>query len=281
MDSELSMTGLAPTADKPTSSVFFQNTNTSSPAQRWQLFSMPNSKYILRSAASGPDAYLGVRANTTAESTTGGTTAVIRKAASSGNEALWRIDPFNNGYFDMGNVANGTDWHLFVKDAGLMAMTSDIVGQQENQSFNFTKVTAIDDANFSEVQTPTATASPKPTEHASGGLSNPAKVAIIASICGVAMIALVVGMLLFLRRRRRRKHLAMIITTKAASTSEDEGPDPSESRRPLSKNHSEYPRYTHTAEQPQELESGQMQHPQELPVTQADPIELPVCMSPK
>src|SRR5262245_2414399 len=128
----LSMTGLHPNAPNTAAAVFFQNTNTTQRSQRWQIFPTVNNTYIIRSALSGPSTYLAVRANTTSESQTGGTTAIMRDVEAAGDEVYWKLSTFSNGGFSLKNAANGTDWNLFVKDAGTMAMTSNIQGQQDN-----------------------------------------------------------------------------------------------------------------------------------------------------
>ena len=148
----LSMTGLQPVANSPAAAVFFHTTNTSSPAQRWQIYPIENSSYIIRSQSSLGSAYLSVRANTTSESQNGGTTAIIRNASLASHESFWQTETFDNGLFPLKTVANSTKWNLFVKDAGLMAMTNDIAGQQKNQGFNFTRLGKIDDAAFSTIQ---------------------------------------------------------------------------------------------------------------------------------
>ncbi|KAF2651690.1 hypothetical protein K491DRAFT_665079, partial [Lophiostoma macrostomum CBS 122681] len=156
----LSMTGFRPTANSPTAAVFFQTTNTSSPLQRWQIYPIENSSYIIRSQSSLGSAFLSVRANTSSESQNGGTTVITRNASLASFESFWRIETFNNGLFPLKTVANGSDWNLFVKDAGLMAMTNDIAGQQKNQGFNFTRMGKIDDEAFSTIQTMTPSAIP-------------------------------------------------------------------------------------------------------------------------
>ncbi|KAF1954905.1 hypothetical protein CC80DRAFT_118553 [Byssothecium circinans] len=215
-----SMAGLKGDPQNTAAAVFFQSTNTSSPAQRWQIWHTDNDTYVLRSQASGPTGYLAVRANTTTESHTGGTTAITRQANVAGGEAFWKMNTFSNGGLGMGNLANGTDWGLFAKDEagnrGRMAMTNNIKGEQDNQSFKFKKIEKIDDPAFSTLQTPTAT--PQPTGGSSqspdspnttlptfSGLSTGGKVAIGASVGAVVLIALIIGLLFFQHRRRHKQ----------------------------------------------------------------------------
>jgi hypothetical protein len=148
---KLSMTGLKPAQGKDAAAVFFQTTNTSSPAQKWQLSASRDSSYILRSQASAGNAYLSVRENNTAQEELGGLTAIIRDAQEVGPEALWTIEPFGDGFFHLQNLANGSDWRLFGQGEGLLAMNQNISVQQPNQSFNLTRLGAIQDENF---QTP-------------------------------------------------------------------------------------------------------------------------------
>ena len=85
-------------------------------------------------------------------------------------------------------------------------------------------------------------------------------------------------MLLFLRRRRRGNKIAMAVAAKNSSITVDDGQGSLKPNYLPYEDHTAPPSYTyeHAIEQPQELESGQVLHPQELPCNQADPIELPV-----
>ncbi|KAF2737205.1 hypothetical protein EJ04DRAFT_488616, partial [Polyplosphaeria fusca] len=201
----MSMAAIQPGDISSTALVTFQDTNTSALIQRWQIWSTQGN-YVLRSAAN-PNTFLSVKSNTTAESTTGGTRGVIRKASNAAGDSLWNISPFNNGYFFMNNVANGTKWQLFAKDAGNMAMTSNIVGQQVNQSFNFTKVAAINDDRYSSIKTPTIdpTATTLPgsgtPDSNDGSLSTQASIGIGVGVGLAALIAILAGTIFLLRRR--------------------------------------------------------------------------------
>jgi hypothetical protein len=150
----MSMLGLHPNQDtgNTAAAVFFQITNTTKPSQRWQIWHIQDNTYVLRSEASGPKNYLAVRANTTTEREAGGTTAIIRRVDAAGKEAFWRLNPFSNGGFGMVNAANGTNWRLFAKDKGLMAMTNNVKGEQDNQSFQFKKLEKITNEKFSTLQ---------------------------------------------------------------------------------------------------------------------------------
>ncbi|KAF2492152.1 hypothetical protein BU16DRAFT_620563 [Lophium mytilinum] len=196
-------------------SVFFQVTNTSAPLQRWQLFPSKNSTYILRSQ-SGPQGYLGASAKPSTKSEQGGTTAIMSNHSIADNGVFWHVNTFHDGRSYLNNLANGTAWNLMVKSAGSMAMTSDIKGEQDRQSFSFTKLGAINDPKYSTIINPgdsTPTNHPSPsslpsqTSGHSSGLSTGAYAAIGASIAA-AIIAFVVGLLfLFRRRRRMQKHV--------------------------------------------------------------------------
>lgn len=63
---KLSMAGLRPSEGKDAAAVFFQTTNTSSPAQKWQISASRNNSYIFRSQMSTGNAYLSIRENNTA-----------------------------------------------------------------------------------------------------------------------------------------------------------------------------------------------------------------------
>jgi hypothetical protein len=213
-----------------TGTTFMRTTNTSDIEQRWQIFPAENGTYILRTQGSGENVYLHANEFPT-EDTLGRTAAGTINAKFAGEEVFWRIQPYDNGQFYLENVANGSAWHLFVKGSAFLAMTSNIAGKQQNQVFNFTQKGEINNSRFSTFKapallatatdisrsssatsTPTSqtTGSPLPastsnTTTSSNSLSSGAKIGIAVGVAAIALIAIIFGVLIFLRRRKSRK----------------------------------------------------------------------------
>ncbi|KAF2686252.1 hypothetical protein K458DRAFT_441817 [Lentithecium fluviatile CBS 122367] len=194
-------------------SVFYEPTNTTEGRQRWQLYPMNDTYYVLRSKEGGPDAFLGAMFSED-EKTPGQTRARMIRGDLSDDSVYWQISPWGDGTFFLTNKKNGTDWHLGrkLKD-GLIAMDSNTTSMPNGQRWSFQDVAAIKTTVFSTVDLPTASAtapsssgpadSSSSSNSNSGGLSTGAKAAIGASIGGIALIALIVLGLFLLRRRRR------------------------------------------------------------------------------
>ncbi|OCL13472.1 hypothetical protein AOQ84DRAFT_108680 [Glonium stellatum] len=227
---DLSMAGTI-LYDHGQGAVFFQVTNTTHPAQQWQIYPFNSSTYILRTKESGHDGYLCVAVYYNG-TTPGYTVPQVRNYTLTDDSMFWQITPWGDGTFYFTNAANGTAWHLDVLSNTLMSMSSNITAPQDGQRYSFTQLGAINDKAFSTINTPLATSIPtssttsgSPTGTApasatsasatntsssssSKGLSSGASAAIGASIGAVALIALIIVAWVLHRRRKRPVSLA-------------------------------------------------------------------------
>ncbi|EPE36514.1 hypothetical protein GLAREA_08677 [Glarea lozoyensis ATCC 20868] len=210
--------------------VFIQDTNLTSGGQQWQIFPFNETYHVLRTKDSGPTGYL--HASFSVDETTPGLTVPdMRDAEIQDDSMFWQIDPWGDGTFFMTNANNGSDWHLNVKDTGLMSLSSNVTQPQGGQQFNFGRLDAIDDVKYSSVilppsaseptQTPSpatsqtvpsptpsqTTPSPTPSStSSSNGLSSGAQAAIGASLGGAAAICFLILAFFLMRRRKRQKN---------------------------------------------------------------------------
>jgi hypothetical protein len=139
---------------KGSGSVFFQITNTSHPAQKWQVYGAPNNTYVFRSSEGGPRGYLTAHGSPVDKSTvnSGNTVPTLSVITMADDSMYWSIQPWGDGSFWMTNQANGSNWHLEKETTGLMTMSSNITKPQSGQSFEFKQLDKIDNAKYSTLQ---------------------------------------------------------------------------------------------------------------------------------
>jgi hypothetical protein len=131
--------------------VFLQNTNTTHYEQQWQVFPFNETYYVLRTRWSGATGYLHASFSED-ENTPGHTVPDMRGVKRQDNSMFWSIDPWGDGTFYLTNAANQSDWHLNVKDNGLMSLSSNITKPQDGQAFSFQELSGrVDDVKYSSV----------------------------------------------------------------------------------------------------------------------------------
>jgi hypothetical protein len=132
---------------------FMRISNDTDPEQLWQIWTYDSEHFVLRTAASGSEGYLGTQIGTSIESSenTGDTIPYVASSGRSDESSLWRINPWGDGTFFMLNDANGTDWHMYIESNGLLAMTSNITESNSGQSFIFHEIDSIDNDDFSTI----------------------------------------------------------------------------------------------------------------------------------
>jgi hypothetical protein len=131
-------------------SVFFQDTNLTSTEQQWQVFPFNDTYYVLRTKGSSSRGYLHATLSVN-ETTPGHTVPDMRGVERQDDSMFWQIEPWHDGTFFLTNAANQSDWHLNIKDNGLMSMSSNITKPQDRQSFSFATLGTIDDVRYSSV----------------------------------------------------------------------------------------------------------------------------------
>ncbi|KAF2112632.1 hypothetical protein BDV96DRAFT_602024 [Lophiotrema nucula] len=198
--------------------VLFEKANSSHTAQRWQFHEINSTTFVLRTQDGGADGYLAAFYNSN-ETTPGQTRPRMIKNTLADESVYWTVTPWGDGTFFLTNGANGTAWHLMRKVNGGLVLSSNLSEPHDGQRWTFKAwqgVNNVNNARYSTINLPfasaTGTAVPtngasttgSPTSSGSGGLSTGAQAAIGASIGGVALIALIVGLLWFLRRRKQK-----------------------------------------------------------------------------
>jgi hypothetical protein len=131
--------------------VFFEVANTTEWRQRWQLYAVNETSYVLRTREGGSDAFLAAMYSEN-ESTPGKTVARMVRGNISDDSVFWQISPWGDGTFFLTNKQNGTEWHLArkVKEA-LVAMDSNITSTPEGQRWGFEEVAEIENNAYSTV----------------------------------------------------------------------------------------------------------------------------------
>jgi hypothetical protein len=138
--------------DSLTGAVFYQETNTGTQGQSWQLYPHNSSVYLLRCKDGGPNRYLAAAAGKgdgEQSSITGYTVPIIANYNVTDDSMFWKIEPWGDGTYYFFNLANGSNWRLNVLDSGLMAMDSNITPAQSGEHFTFTSLSTIGDDGYS------------------------------------------------------------------------------------------------------------------------------------
>ena len=130
--------------------VYFIDTNTTLPTERWQFFPYNSTTYTIRCQDTGPDGYLGT-AYSANETTPGQTRPEMMNYTLTDSSMYWQITPWGDGTFYLINLANGTAWHLEVNPDTLMAMNSNFTKPQDGGSFSFTKLAPINNSAYSTI----------------------------------------------------------------------------------------------------------------------------------
>jgi hypothetical protein len=123
--------------------------------QKWQIFAIDETYYVLRSKEGRVDAFLGTMYSED-ETTPGNTSVRMVRGNVSDDSVFWQISLWGDGTFHMTNKRNGTEWNLTRKipGNGLVAMsntTSRPVGQQ----WSFEPIAEIQNDVFSTVNVST------------------------------------------------------------------------------------------------------------------------------
>lgn len=138
-------------SDGNAGAVFYQPTNTTQDRQRWQMYAVDETYYVLRSKEGGPDAFLGTMYSED-ETTPGKTRPHMIRGNLSDDSIYWQVKPWGDGTFFFTNKKNGSDWHL-AKKAGsdILALDSNITSQPKGQMWNFEKIADIRTNKFKNV----------------------------------------------------------------------------------------------------------------------------------
>ncbi|KAF1938082.1 hypothetical protein EJ02DRAFT_474625 [Clathrospora elynae] len=138
-------------ADRSVGTVYIAGEDTSKRNQRWQIFKLNSTAWILRSQAGGPNAYLGTF-YAEPEVTEGKTVPRIVRGDIADASVFWTIGSWGDTTWYFSNLANGTGYRLMLKPTGgYLAMSPNITAPQVGQKWQFDTITAINDQRYSSV----------------------------------------------------------------------------------------------------------------------------------
>ncbi|KAH7125507.1 hypothetical protein B0J11DRAFT_308006 [Dendryphion nanum] len=208
--------------------VYFNTTDLNRKINRWQLFGVNPTTYVLRTQEGGSNAYLGTKSETK-EDTPGRTQALMIRGDLADDSIYWTIQPWGDGTFYLYNIANRTSWHLN-KDSGSATMSSNITAPQNGQRFSLKPIKGaiVSEPSFSIINVPIPTVKSSATvssasfasststiasasgavESRLGGLSTGDKVGISVGIITIVGMLLVIVGILSWRRRKQKSQIA-------------------------------------------------------------------------
>jgi len=129
--------------------VFWESTNTTRERQRWQLYAVNETYYMLRTQAGGANAFLGAMFSAD-ETTYGNTTPHMIRGSKSDESVFWEVSPWGDGTFFITNKRNGTGWHLARKPSnGLAVMDLNTPSEPQGEQWNFEQVGEVQTDEFS------------------------------------------------------------------------------------------------------------------------------------
>lgn len=132
-------------------SVYFRKNDTKAPENKWQLYGINDTTYVLRSSKGGADGFLGTMFSPD-EDHPGRTRPRMVRNNVSDDSIFWHVSPWGDGTFYMTNDANKTEWRLR-KLGAKTVMDSNISDPQPGQRWSFQAMydAPIVDASFSTV----------------------------------------------------------------------------------------------------------------------------------
>jgi hypothetical protein len=136
--------------------VFFNNTvDLSAPRQRWQIYPINSTTFVLRSGEGGANAFLGTHfvAN---EETEGHTRPCMVRGDVADDSVFWHFGSWGDGMFWLENAQNGSAYHVERKANGIMAMSPNVTAPQNLQRWGFEGIEKIDDEAWSSVNVSSA-----------------------------------------------------------------------------------------------------------------------------
>lgn len=122
----------------------FISSNHSSAAQKWQLFPISHSFFLLRNKASGHNRFLPAQDNT----------SVPIFDDHTNSSTLWTIGAWGDGAFYFGNIASGVIRYLSIDHIDGVRMNPNISRYHGQRAFTFYRVDMINVSLFSEIPEP-------------------------------------------------------------------------------------------------------------------------------
>lgn len=127
---------------------FFTKTNHSDPRQRWQIYGINSTTFVLRTQEGGATLFLGSQG----ADKNGLISPLMLRGDVADASVFWQLGAWGDDTFYLWNGGNGTGYHLARTDTGIgICMNSSIAAPQNKQRWMFDGVTAIDDQAYSTV----------------------------------------------------------------------------------------------------------------------------------
>ena len=129
-----------------TGATCFIKTNPNGAAQRWQIFPINSTTFVLRTQEGGANAFIGTRA----ADDNGIISSLMLRGDVADESVYWGLGSWGDGTWFLWNGGNGTGYHLSRNGAGA-AMDNNITAPQNRQRWKFNGVARIDDEAYSSV----------------------------------------------------------------------------------------------------------------------------------
>lgn len=127
---------------------FFTKTNHSDPRQRWQIYGINSTTFVLRTQEGGATLFLGSQG----ADKNGIISPLMLRGDVADASVFWQLGAWGDDTFYLWNGGNGTGYHLARTDTGIgICMNNSIAAPQNKQRWIFDGVAAIDDQAYSTV----------------------------------------------------------------------------------------------------------------------------------
>lgn len=130
--------------------IFLNTTQTSLNTMRWQIYPINSTTYVIRCKEGGANAFVGTYF-VADEEDEGHTRARMVRGDIADNTVFWQFSNWGDDTWWLTNAQNGSDWHLNLKDNGLLTMSNNISAPQNGQRWSFGSIAKIDDKAYSSV----------------------------------------------------------------------------------------------------------------------------------
>ena len=130
--------------------IFLNTTQTSLNTMRWQIYPINSTTYVIRSKEGGANAFVGTH-YVPAEESEGRTRPRMVRGDIADDSVFWQFSAWGDDTWWLTNARNGSEWHLNLKQNGLLTMSNNISAPQNGQRWSFGSIAKIDDKAYSSV----------------------------------------------------------------------------------------------------------------------------------
>ncbi|KAJ4313079.1 hypothetical protein N0V94_007113 [Neodidymelliopsis sp. IMI 364377] len=131
--------------------VFFNDTvDLTAPRQRWQIYPINSTTFVLRTGEGGANAFLGTHL-VAGEETQGGSRPRMVRGDVADDSVFWAFGSWGDGTYWLENAQNGSAYHVERKLDGNVVMSPNISAPQNQQRWGFERIGRIDQKAWSSV----------------------------------------------------------------------------------------------------------------------------------